>query len=156
MKSLLSRFGSLTQSSLLHGSAARRLLLIGLFQVVLWFGVSLLPMPTSLAAGLDDARTDAPLRQSYNPLSHETNQGGVDLQTAAKKADQLSKDVFSGVDTTMQMKGKTQQRNEAILHGRETASQKLREMADRAREADAPADLNPKESRVLKHYQGQQ
>lgn len=136
-------------------SSLGRLVLVGLLQVALWLGVTLVA-PTAHAAGLDDFRSALPLRQSYNPLAHESNQGGVDLNTAAKQADKLSKDVFSGVDTTMQQQGKTPQRNEAILHARETASQKLREMSDRANSVEAPADLSPKESRVLKHYSGQQ
>jgi hypothetical protein len=136
-----------------------RLLLIGLMQFAFWLGVSLTPLSPALAAATPEAdryEVDSPQRQSYNPLSGETTQGGVDLQKAAEKAERLSNDVFSGQETTMEMKGKTQQRNEAILHARETASGKLKEMAETARSADAPADLSPKESRVLKHYQGQQ
>ncbi|MBD0268866.1 MAG: hypothetical protein ICV77_11310 [Cyanobacteria bacterium Co-bin8] len=135
-----------------------RLALIGLLQLALWLGVSLMPMAPALAAATPEAEAyqAGPNRQSYNPLSGESTQGGVDLEKAAEKAEQLSKDVFSGQETTMRIKGKTPQRNEAILHGRETASQKLRDMAERARSADAPADLSPKESRVLKNYQGQQ
>jgi hypothetical protein len=45
------------------------------------------------------------------------------------------KAVFSGLDTTKELIGKTKQRNQAIEHGRTTASGKLQELAERARQA---------------------
>jgi len=151
MKSLFSK---------LHQSFPSRLILVGVLQVALWLGFSFAIAPTALAADTPEADayqvSDQPRRQSYNPLSHETTQGGVDLQTAADNADLLSKDVFNGLETTKQIKGKTAKRNQAIEHGRNVAKTKLKDMANKARSVEAPADLSPKESLILKNYQGQQ
>lgn len=151
MKSLFSK---------LYRPSTKRLIVVGLLQVFLWLGLSFTNSATALAADAPEANayqvSDQPRRQAYNPLSHETTQGGVDLKTAADNAEQLSKDVFNGLDTTKQIKGKTAKRNQAIEHGRDVAKTKLQEIAGKARSADAPADLSPKESLILKNYQGQQ
>ncbi|HEY9763424.1 MAG TPA: hypothetical protein V6D07_12915 [Trichocoleus sp.] len=151
MKSLFSK---------LCRSFSGRLMVIGLLQVALWLGLSFMSSPTALAADTPEADayhvSNQPRRQAYNPLSHETTQGGVDLKTAADNAEQLSKDVFNGLETTKQIKGKTAKRNQAIEHARDVAKTKLQETANKARSIEAPADLSPKESLILKNYQGQQ
>ncbi|MGB3309866.1 MAG: hypothetical protein WA939_23375 [Nodosilinea sp.] len=75
------------------------------------------------------------------------------LEQAADQADDLSENVYSGLDTTKKIIGKTEARNQAIEKGRDAASQKLEELSDRARQAETYGDevLSTTDKRVLKH-----
>jgi hypothetical protein len=77
----------------------------------------------------------------------------INLDHAANQADDLAEDVYNGLDTTKQIIGKTEARNQAIEQGRNSASQKLDQLADRARQAEASGDdvLSTTDKRVLKH-----
>jgi hypothetical protein len=79
---------------------------------------------------------------------------GLDLDTAAEQAEDLSKDVYSGLDTTKKIIGKTEARNQAIEQARDKASGKLQDLADRAEQAKqnpGKAPLSDTDRRVLKH-----
>ncbi len=77
----------------------------------------------------------------------------VQLDQAADQAEALSEGVYGGLDTTKQIIGKTAARNQMIEQGRATASQKLEELGDRARQAESLDDdvLSETDKRVLKH-----
>lgn len=77
----------------------------------------------------------------------------LSLEQAADQADQLSDDVYGGLDTTKKIIGKTEARNQAIEKGRDAASQKLEELSDRARQAETAGEdvLSATDKRVLKH-----
>ncbi len=72
--------------SILSGlSFWRRTALLGLLAVALWFGTAVYA-PVTWAADTPEAEAyeNGPVRPSYNPLSNENFQGGVDAETAAK------------------------------------------------------------------------
>lgn len=75
------------------------------------------------------------------------------LEQAAAQADRLSEDVYSGLDTTKKIIGKTEARNQAIETGRDAASQKLEELSDRAQQAKTAGEdvLSTTDKRILKH-----
>ncbi len=78
----------------------------------------------------------------------------LDLKAAADQAEDLSNKVFSGLETTKELIGKTEPRKQAIEHGRTKASGKLEGLAERARQADEGQDdsvLSDTDRRVLKH-----
>ncbi|MFQ4138331.1 hypothetical protein PGN35_018635 [Nodosilinea sp. PGN35] len=77
----------------------------------------------------------------------------IPLEQAASQAEDLSQDVYGGLDTTKKIIGKTEPRNQAIERGRDAASQKMEELSDRARQAEASGDdvLSATDKRVLKH-----
>ena len=77
----------------------------------------------------------------------------VPLNRAADQANDLSEGVYNGLDTTKKIIGKTDARNQAIETGRDTASQKLQELSDRAQQAEATGEdvLSATDKRVLKH-----
>ncbi|MBE9108597.1 hypothetical protein IQ273_04090 [Nodosilinea sp. LEGE 07298] len=80
-------------------------------------------------------------------------QDPVQLEQAADQAADLSEDVYSGLDTTKKIIGKTEARNQAIETGRDAASQKLEELSDRAQQAETHGEdvLSATDKRVLKH-----
>lgn len=75
------------------------------------------------------------------------------LEESANQADELSDQVYSGLDTTKKIIGKTEARNEAIETGRDAASQKLDELGDRARQAKETGKdvLTKTDKRILNH-----
>lgn len=77
----------------------------------------------------------------------------IQLDQAANQADDFSEAVYSGLDTTKEIIGKTEARNQAIEHGRSTASAKLEDLGDRARQAASSGDqvLSETDKRILKH-----
>lgn len=77
----------------------------------------------------------------------------IQLEQAANQAEDLSKDVYGGLDTTKKIIGKTEPRNKAIERGRDAASQKMKELSDRARQAEESGEdvLSATDKRVLKH-----
>jgi hypothetical protein len=100
-------------------------------------------------AALSPARQGQLEAQPGPPLS---------LERAADQADRLSDEVYSGLDTTKKIIGKTEARNQAIEKGRDAASQKLAELSDRARQAETASEdvltadvLTATDKRVLKH-----
>ena len=78
----------------------------------------------------------------------------LDLPGAAAQAEALSDQVFSGLETTQKLIGKTEARNQAIEQGRTRARGKLQDLAERARQAHEQSDktgLSETDRRVLKH-----
>lgn len=77
----------------------------------------------------------------------------IQIERAADQADDLSQDVYGGLDTTKKIIGKTEPRNQAIERGRDAASQKMKELGDRARQAEESGEdvLSATDKRVLKH-----
>ncbi|WP_035985714.1 hypothetical protein [Leptolyngbya sp. KIOST-1] len=77
----------------------------------------------------------------------------LDLEKASQQAENLTEDVYNGLDTTKQVIGKTEGRNEAIEAGRATASNNLRKLAERAEQAENSPNtsLSETDKRVLKH-----
>ncbi|MBW4481698.1 MAG: hypothetical protein KME14_04055 [Tildeniella torsiva UHER 1998/13D] len=92
----------------------------------------------------------SPARQGQAEAISEPPLG---LEQAADQADKLSNKVYSGLDTTKKIIGKTEARNQAIEKGRDAASQKLEELSDRARQAETAGEdvLTATDKRVLKH-----
>ncbi len=116
----------------LTGAIAAGLLIIAVGLIV--WGTSL--SPASQARGTE-VPLDAP----------------VQLERVADQADALSEGVYGGLDTTKEIIGKTEARNQAIETGRDAASQKLEELGDRARQAQESGEdvLSATDKRVLKH-----
>jgi hypothetical protein len=78
----------------------------------------------------------------------------LDLPAAADQAETFADDVYSGLDTTKEIIGKTEARKQAIEYGRTKASGKLKGLAERARQAHEQQDdaiLSNTDRRVLKH-----
>jgi hypothetical protein len=76
----------------------------------------------------------------------------LDLDAAADQAEALSDNVYSGLDTTKEIIGKTEARKQAIEHGRDKASTKLQDLADRARQNQGvEPPLSETDKRVLRH-----
>lgn len=92
----------------------------------------------------------SPARQGQAEAISEPPLG---LEQAAGQAEELSDNVYSGLDTTKKIIGKTEARNQAIEKGRDAASQKLEELSDRARQAETAGEdvLTATDKRVLKH-----
>ncbi|MGG6242319.1 hypothetical protein ACQ4N7_27205 [Nodosilinea sp. AN01ver1] len=92
--------------------------------------------------------------QSTSPsVASQEPEQPVQLEQAADQAADLSEDVYSGLDTTKKIIGKTEARNQAIETGRDAASQKLEELSDRAQQAKTHGEdvLSATDKRVLKH-----
>lgn len=99
------------------------------------------------------------IQSSQGPAAAQAEQVGaeprwpVDLDVAADRAETMADDVYNGLDTTKDIIGKTEARNQAIEHGRSTASDTLDDLADRARQAQRSDDevLSETDKRVLQH-----
>ena len=103
-------------------------------------------------AGQDQPSREPSLdrREMVDPAS----QRDLNLPNAADQAEELSDRVYSGLETTQDLIGKTEARNQAIEHGRTKASGKLQGLAERARQAHEHQDetvLSDTDRRVLKH-----
>ena len=116
----------------LAGAIAAGLLIIAVGLIV--WGTT--PAPASQSQGIDPQPAPA-----------------LSLDQAADKANDLSDGVYGGLDTTKEIIGKTEARNQAIETGRDAASQKMLELSDRARQAEATGEdvLSKTDKRVLKH-----
>jgi hypothetical protein len=93
---------------------------------------------------------------SLDPTSVVDPKGAqeLNLPTAADQAETFADDVYSGLDTTKEIIGKTEARKQAIEQGRTKASGKLKGLAERARQAHEQQDdaiLSDTDRRVLKH-----
>jgi hypothetical protein len=81
----------------------------------------------------------------------------LDLELAANRAEAAAEAVFNGLDTTKELIGKTEARNQAIEGGRKNASQKLFALANRVRDARQSGEPLPiADKRILLHLQGTQ
>ena len=76
-----------------------------------------------------------------------------DLDVSEKQAKQASKKIFKGLEQAKAQVGNQQTRREAMDYGHEKASEKLQDLADRAKAADTPDDLNPVDQMSLKNIQ---
>ncbi|MFE4107694.1 hypothetical protein [Almyronema epifaneia] len=123
----------------------RQIAAIGLLQLMVWLG-SAIAYP-AIAVDLQPATN--PTTHPFSPESVETK----DLDQAAEAVDRASEGVYQGLETTKQIKGKTELRNQKIEEGRDTASKKLKDLADKARSVDDADELTVPEQRVLRQYQ---
>ena len=110
----------------------------------------------SILAGLIAIATVLILRGTVPSLASQGQAGAeqpINLEQAADQADQLSDNVYGGLDTTKKIIGKTDARNEAIETGRDAASQKMQELSDRAEQAKSSGEdvLSTTDKRILKH-----
>jgi hypothetical protein len=110
----------------------------------------------SILAGLITIATVLILRGTAPSLASQGQMGAeppINLEQAADQAGKLSDNVYSGLDTTKKIIGKTESRNQAIETGRDAASQKMQELSDRAQQAEATGEdvLSTTDKRVLKH-----
>ncbi|NEQ32028.1 MAG: hypothetical protein F6K04_13660 [Leptolyngbya sp. SIO4C5] len=126
-------------------SGLNRLLMIGLLQVVFWAGWAI--ASPAMAVELK-AELLAQAQQPFNPESIDT----ADLESAADVVEQAADDVYEGLETTKRIKGKTELRNQKIEEGRDEASSKLQNLAEKARSAESLDDLTVPEQRILRHY----
>jgi hypothetical protein len=76
-----------------------------------------------------------------------------DLDMSEERAKQASKGVFKGLEQAKAQVGDQQTRREAMDYGHEKASEKLENLADRAKAAETPDDLNPADRMFLKNIQ---
>lgn len=78
----------------------------------------------------------------------------LDLDRAAHKTEEASRNVFQGIEKAKELKGKGNEANEQIIEqARSKASGKLRDLAQRARSTDDPETLNPVDRLTLKRHQ---
>lgn len=76
-----------------------------------------------------------------------------DLDVSEKQAKQASKKIFKGLEQAKAQVGNQQTRREAMDYGHEKASEKLEDLANKAKAADTPDDLNPVDQMFLKNIQ---
>lgn len=90
------------------------------------------------------------------PLSDNNNSqpfNQQDLEEGESQAKQASKDIYKGLKQAKDGVGKTQTRKEAMDYGHKNASNKLEDLAERAKAAQTPEDLNPVDRAFLKNLQ---
>jgi hypothetical protein len=76
-----------------------------------------------------------------------------DLDLSETQAKQASKKIFKGLEQAKAQVGNQQTRREAMDYGHEKASEKLEDLANKAKAADTPDDLNPVDRMFLKNIQ---
>jgi hypothetical protein len=76
-----------------------------------------------------------------------------DLDVSEKQAKQASKKIFKGLEQAKAQVGNQQTRREAMDYGHEKAGEKLEDLANKAKAADTPDDLNPVDQMFLKNIQ---
>ncbi|TVQ09907.1 MAG: hypothetical protein EA368_08530 [Leptolyngbya sp. DLM2.Bin27] len=116
---------------------------------MLTLAVTLILWATSLTYASDGIDPTAVAPDMVDPKQSQP----LDLDQAAERAEDLSDEVYHGLETTKKIIGKTEARNRAIEQGRSTASGKLEDLADRARQAESVNDpvLSETDQRVLKN-----
>ncbi|NJL86388.1 MAG: hypothetical protein HC886_11045 [Leptolyngbyaceae cyanobacterium SM1_1_3] len=117
---------------------------LGLLQIVLCLSAIAQP---AIALDLNQLTN-----QNTSPFSPQSITA-ENLDAAADAVEQAAGDVYEGLETTKRIKGKTELRNQKIEEGRDHASDKLQELADKARAADSPDELSVPERRILQQYQ---
>lgn len=116
-----------------------RLLTLGLAQIFLL--ISLLFVRPATAEAL-------PIATFY---SREDSSA---LQRGADQAEKASDQIYQGLDTTKRIIGKTDKRNQIIQEGREKASGKLDDLADKARSAQETGEPLPQnQQRIVDRLQ---
>jgi len=132
-----------------------RSLVFCLVQILLFLGLasSDFGIAAAEAKPLTLINSQAILAQTYPAAREARNGESLDLDKAADRADEASEKIFKGLDETKNFVGKTEQRKQAIQHGREHASDKWKSIADKARRAkDSEESLTPPEEKVLKYF----
>lgn len=96
-----------------------------------------------------ESGSETPIRQFQQELDREI----LDLQEAAKRVETAAEAVYSGLETTKTLIGKTELRNQAIEGGRDRAKEKLQTLAERALEAqESGTPLTETEKRILRQF----
>ncbi|WP_017300490.1 hypothetical protein [Nodosilinea nodulosa] len=123
--------------------------ILALAAVVLAIAVGLIVWGTALTYAGQGAEPSSIDREIVDPTLEQP----LDLDIARDRAEELAGGVYNGLDTTKQLIGKTEARNEAIEHGRDQASSTLQNLADKAQRAEASNDevLSETDRRILKH-----
>jgi hypothetical protein len=124
-----------------------RAVAIGAIQVVLCMGL-MLPVNTNVLM-----ITMPPIVATYESSAQVPDPGSIDVDRASDKADEASDQIFEGLDTTKRIIGKTDKRNEIIQKARETASNKLKDLSDRAEQVPDAEALTPPDKQVLDQIQ---
>lgn len=123
----------------------RQSIALCLVQICLFFGMAISTFPGATASANSLALTT----ESY-PVALTSSQP-LDLQQAASQADDASQKIFEGIDTTKDWVGNREGTNQAIEKARESASDKWKSLADKARNSDnSDESLSPSEGNVLK------
>lgn len=97
----------------------------GLAYLFVFFALSLI----SLASFKQDAALAASVDANQLVLAEKL----ANPEQAADRAAEASDQIFEGLDTTKEIIGKTEPRKQAIEHARKHASEKLDDLADKAR-----------------------
>lgn len=114
-------------------------------------------LPIAVAASQSETiaapqtRLTVSLPQPHTVTEQLTQQ---DLEAGAAKAEKAAEDIFRGLEPAKEQIGKTQTRKQGMDYGHQKASQKLENLADRARHAETPGDLNPVDQRFLEDVKG--
>lgn len=153
-------------------------ILISLFSVFLYVGKGLLagdnqrrfslPQPVILTAsaviligvflsslfiGREIIYADNVIKNSPEQAIREgTTQDLQELENLATKLDKAADNIYSGLDTTQEIIGKTEMRKAAIEHGRTHANSKLVKLSNRIRNAlRGEQPLKPFDRRAAEH-----
>lgn len=125
----------------------RNILILGLLQFFFFLGLECTPLKTQAAL-------------AYSPVSSNAasvdadRSNNLDADRAATQADKASEEIFKGLDTTKEIIGKTDRRKQVIEQAREQASDKLKSLANKAKESSDPdQDLSPNEKLILERLQ---
>lgn len=122
--------------------AVSGVLLIGILIISIFIGTGATSAKQSPYSPSDLTRA-AESAQSTSPQ---------DLKQAAEEVDEAAADVYSGLDKTKDIIGKTDARKQAIEHGRDNVSNKLESLSDRVEEAaQQNKPLNPSDQRAVEH-----
>lgn len=98
--------------------------------------------------------TQPALAESWLVAASYSEDHSSTLQRGADQAEKASDQIYEGLDTTKRIIGKTDERNQIIQAGREKASKKLEDLADKARSAQETGEsLPPQEQKTIERLQ---
>ncbi|HAG84640.1 MAG TPA: hypothetical protein DCL61_26675 [Cyanobacteria bacterium UBA12227] len=116
-----------------------------LVQICLFFGLGI-----SNFSGTTASANPLALTTEFYPVAQTSSQP-LDLEEGSNKADEASQTIFEGIDTTKDWIGNREETNQAIEKARESASDKWKSLADKARNSEnSDESLSPPEGNVLK------
>lgn len=131
-----SKYG-LPQPVILTASAV---ILIGVFLTSLFIGREII--------FADNVTSDSP----EQAVRERTIQDPQELENLAGKVDRAADNIYSGLDTTKEIIGKTETRKQAIEHGRTHANSKMVTLSNRIRNAlKGKEPLRPFDRRAAEH-----
>lgn len=123
-------------------SKLRPFIAVCLIQVALFFGLSLSNF------GIADAQA-----KPLTLVAELYREKPLNLDEAADKSSDASQKVLEDIDTTKKVIGKTPKRNEFIERGREKASKKWNDLAEKAQKSqNSDESLSATEEQALKRF----